>query len=87
VGHETSERIDIKIPDACAAWRGPQDGNNGGKNPTCRRRLCQQSYWILKSSMLLPSAIISIIQRGVFPRPDHVSEGSFGFRNFGSTLG
>jgi hypothetical protein len=46
-----------------------------------------RSYWILKSSMLLPSAIISIIQRGVLPRPDHVSDGSFGFRNFGSTLG
>jgi len=44
-------------------------------------------YWILNSSRLLPSAIISVIQRGVLPRPDHVSDGSFGFRYFGSTLG
>lgn len=51
------------------------------------RVMCWLFYWIRNSSTLLPSAIISLIQRGVLPRPDQVSEGSFGFRNFGSTLG
>jgi hypothetical protein len=45
------------------------------------------SYWILNSSIFLPVAISLASQRGVLPRPDHVSDGLFGFRNLASTFG
>lgn len=39
-----------------------------------------------KSSIFCPARSASVSQRGRLPRPDHVSEGSFGFRYFGGTL-
>jgi hypothetical protein len=39
---------------------------------------------IRKSSIARPAARSSFIQRGCRPRPDHVIEGSSGFRNLGS---
>jgi hypothetical protein len=44
-------------------------------------------YRTLNSSRFLPDAMSLTSQRGILPLPDHVSEGLFGFRNFGWTLG
>ena len=42
---------------------------------------------IRKSSIRLPDFNFAASQRGVFPRPAHVSDGRSGFRNFGTTVG
>jgi hypothetical protein len=42
---------------------------------------------IRKSSIRLPDFNFAVSQRGVFPRPAHVSDGRSGFRNFGTTVG
>ena len=44
-------------------------------------------YWIRQSSNEVPAASNSLTQRGCLPRPDHVSDGNSGFRNFGRTFG
>jgi len=41
----------------------------------------------MNSSIVRPVLRAAVSQRGCFPRPDHVSEGSFGFKYFGRTLG
>ena len=50
-------------------------------------RFTPWGYWIRQSFNEAPLAINSLTQRGCLPRPDHVSEASSGFRNFGSTFG
>ena len=52
-----------------------------------RRRRRRNDYRTLNSSRFLPDAMSITSQRGILPLPDHVSEGLFGFRNFGWTLG
>ena len=42
---------------------------------------------IRKSSMRFPDLSCLLSQRGCFPRPAHVSDGSSGFLNFGETGG
>ena len=51
---------------------------------------CKSSYatcLIRKSSIRLPDFNFAASQRGVLPRPAHVSDGRSGFRNFGTTVG
>jgi hypothetical protein len=57
------------------------------KNRECRLMVAAQTHRILNSSSCVPDAISSATQRGVLPLPDHVSDGLFGFRYFGFTLG
>ena len=42
---------------------------------------------IRKSSIRFPDLSCAVSQRGCFPRPDHVCDGSAGFLNFGRTFG
>src|ERR1700683_4670422 len=42
---------------------------------------------ITNSSIVRPVLSAEVSQRGCLPRPDHVSDGSFGFRYFGNTVG
>jgi hypothetical protein len=44
-------------------------------------------FLIRKSSIRLPDFNFARSQRGVLPRPAHVSDGRSGFRNFGTTVG
>ena len=58
-----------------------------GRSIKFRYRLLDDAFLILKSLICLPDLSSATSQRGCLPRPDQVSEGWFGLRNFGKTGG
>ena len=52
-----------------------------------RLQISYATCLIRKSSIRLPDFNFAASQRGVLPRPAHVSDGRSGFRNFGTTVG
>lgn len=82
-----AEKSDVRSLQEAASWIGPQTRRHRMAASLPTPSPAYATFLIRKSSIRLPDFSFAASQRGVFPRPAHVSDGRSGFRNFGTTVG